>query len=47
LKNNGYNLEYNFGYREETFVALLIVFNLLVFTMHSSYRLIETLWQKA
>ncbi len=47
LKNNGYNLEHNFGHGRETLAALLVVFNLLAFTIHSACRLTEHLWQEA
>ena len=47
LKNNGYNLEHNFGHGQETLAALLVVFNLLAFTMHNACRLTERLWKQA
>ena len=47
LKNNGYNLEHNFGHGKETLAALLVVLNLLAFTIHSACRLTSILWQQA
>jgi len=47
LKNNGYNLEHNFGHGKETLAALLVVMNLLAFSMHSACRLTSLLWQEA
>ncbi len=47
LKNNGYNLEHNFGHGKDTLASLLVAFNLLAFTMHNACDLSEYRWQKA
>jgi hypothetical protein len=47
LKNNGYHFEHNYGHGKQTLSALLVVFNLLAFTMHSACDTVETLWQQA
>lgn len=47
LKNNGYNLEHNFGHGKETLAAVLVVLNLLAFSMHGACRLTSILWQEA
>lgn len=47
LKTKGYNLEHNFGHGKETLAALLVIFNLLAFSMHNACRLTSILWQEA
>jgi len=47
LKNNGYHLEHNFGHGKQTLSALLVVFNLLAFTMHNACDAAEALWRQA
>jgi hypothetical protein len=47
LKNNGYNLEHNFGHGKETLASLLVALNLLAFAMHNACDLIEASWQSA
>ena len=45
LKNNGYNLEHNFGHGKDTLASILVVLNLLAFAMHNACDLAEGLWQ--
>jgi hypothetical protein len=47
LKNNGYNLEHNFGHGKNTLSSLLVALNLLAFAMHNACDLTEERWQKA
>ena len=47
LKNNGYNLEHNFGHGKDTLSSLLVALNLLAFAMHNACDLTEERWQKA
>jgi hypothetical protein len=47
LKNNGYNLEHNFGHGKETLAAVLVVLNLLSFSIHNACRLQSSLWREA
>jgi hypothetical protein len=47
LKNNGYNLEHNFGHGKETLASILVVLNLLAFLMHGACELTEHNWQVA
>ena len=47
LKNNGYNLEHNFGHGKDTLSSLLVSLNLLAFAIHGVCDLLEYLWQKA
>jgi hypothetical protein len=46
LKNNGYNLEHNFGHGKDTLASLLVVLNLLAFAMHNACDLVEGSWQE-
>jgi len=46
LKNNGYNLEHNFGHGKDTLASLLVVLNLLAFAMHNACDLVEASWQE-
>ena len=47
LKNNGYNLEHNFGHGKDTLASLLVALNLLAFAMHNACDLAEHRWQMA
>lgn len=47
LKNNGYHLEHNFDHGKTTLSSILVVFNLLAFSMHSLCDTIETMWRQA
>lgn len=47
LKNKGYHFEHNFGHGKKTLSRILVVFNLLAFSMHNLCDAIEELWQKA
>jgi hypothetical protein len=47
LKNNGYNLEHNFGHGKDNLASLLVVLNLLAFTMHNACDLMVARWQQA
>ena len=47
LKNNGYNLEHNFGHGKKTLASILVVLNLLAFLMHGACELTEHHWQVA
>jgi hypothetical protein len=47
LKNNGYNLEHNFGHGKDTLASLLVVLNLLAFAMHNACDLMVRRWQEA
>ena len=47
LKNNGYNLEHNFGHGKETLASVLVTLNLLAFGFHTAARLAVLAWRKA
>lgn len=47
LKNNGYNLEHNFGHGKDTLASLLVALNLLAFAMHNACDLMVRRWQEA
>ena len=47
LKNNGYNLEHNFGHGKDTLASLLVALNLLAFAMHNACDLMVRSWQEA
>ena len=47
LKNNGYHLEHNFGHGQKTLASVLVVLNLLAFSLHNACDLLERQWQKA
>ena len=47
LKNNGYNLEHNFGHGKDTLASLLVTLNLLAFAMHNACDLMVGRWQEA
>ena len=42
-----YHLEHNFGHGNDTLAGVLVVLNLLAFSLHSACELAETLWQSA
>ncbi len=45
LKQHGYHLEHNFGHGTETLANVLVILNLLAFSLHTACELAETLWQ--
>ena len=47
LKNNGYELEHNFGHGETNLAMTLAALNLLAFAWHTVLDLLEPPWQKA
>ena len=47
LKNNGYNLEHNFGHGKEHLAAVLATMNLLAFAMHTVADLVCASWKAA
>jgi hypothetical protein len=47
LKNNGYNLEHNFGHGKQTLASMLVVLNLLAFAFHTVCDFVEKAWQYA
>jgi hypothetical protein len=47
LKNNGYNLEHNFGHGKITLSAVFVSLNLLAFAFHTVCDLAEDLWRRA
>jgi hypothetical protein len=47
LKNNGYNLEHNFGHGKANLSAVFVSLNLLAFAFHTVCDLAEDLWQRA
>ena len=47
LKQHGYHLKHNFGHGNDTLAGVLVVLNLLAFSLHSARELAETLWQSA
>ena len=47
LKNQGYNLEHNFGHGKKTLASLLVVLNLLAFAMHNACDLAVAAWRDA
>ena len=47
LKNNGYNLEHNFGHGTQHLAAFLATMNLLAFAMHTVADLVDAAWNKA
>jgi len=47
LKNNGYELEHNFGHGESYLAMTLAALNLLAFAWHTVLDLLEPPWQKA
>ncbi len=47
LKNNGYELEHNFGHGETNLAMTLAALNLLAFAWHTVLDLLEPPWRKA
>ncbi len=47
LKNQGYNLEHNFGHGQENLSEILLTLNLLSFLFHNVLELVNELYQKA
>jgi hypothetical protein len=47
LKNNGYNLEHNFGHGKNNLSAVFVSLNLLAFAFHTVCDLAEDLWRGA
>ncbi len=47
LKNNGYNLDRNFGHGKKTLASILATLNLLAFAFHTVCDLSEPLWRQA
>ena len=46
LKNNGYNLEHNFGHGQDNLCEMLLTLNLLAFLFHSALELANSVYQK-
>jgi len=46
LKNQGYNLEHNFGHGQENLSEILLSLNLLAFLFHNVLDLVNGLYQK-
>ncbi len=47
LKNQGYNLEHNFGHGQENLSEILLTLNLLSFLFHNVLELVNDLYQQA
>jgi hypothetical protein len=47
LKNNGYNLEHNFGHGKKTLASVLVTLNLLAFAFHTAAYLGIVAWRAA
>jgi hypothetical protein len=47
LKNNGYNLEHNFGHGSENLATVLVALNLIAFSIHTVADLADELWKAA
>jgi len=47
LKNNGYNLEHNFGHGKQNLSAILVSLNLLAFAIHTVCDIGDELWRNA
>ena len=47
LKNNGYNLEHNFGHGKQTLAGVFLTLNLLAFAFHTAARLAMLAWREA
>ena len=45
LKNQGYNLEHNFGHGQENLAEILLSLNLLAFLFHNVLDLVNSLYQ--
>ena len=46
LKNQGYNLEHNFGHGQENLSEILLSLNLLAFLFHNVLDLVNSIYQK-
>ena len=46
LKNQGYNLEHNFGHGQENLSEILLSLNLLAFLFHNVLDLVNDMYQK-
>lgn len=47
LKNNGYNLEHNFGHGKENLATILVTLNLIAFALHTVCDMSDQLWSAA
>lgn len=47
LKNNGYNLEHNFGHGQDCLAMLLVAMNMLAFAFHTVCDCVDERWQAA
>jgi hypothetical protein len=47
LKNNGYNLEHNFGHGKQTLAGVFLTLNLLAFAFHTAAQLASLAWRQA
>jgi hypothetical protein len=47
LKNNGYNLEHNFGHGKQNLASVLVVLNLIAFALHTICDIADEYWKKA
>jgi hypothetical protein len=47
LKNNGYELEHNFGHGTEFLAAMLVALNLLAFAWHNALDVLGPTWREA
>ena len=45
LKNNGYNLEHNFGHGKDNLATILVALNLLAFAIHTVCDIGDELWR--
>ena len=45
IKNNGYNLEHNFGHGKQNLAAILVVLNLLAFAIHTVCDIADPVWR--
>jgi hypothetical protein len=47
LKNNGYNLEHNYGHGKQTLASVFLTLNLLAFAFHTAALLAVLAWKEA
>jgi hypothetical protein len=47
LKNNGYNLEHNFGHGKQNLASILVALNLLAFALHTLSDIADHRWRAA
>jgi hypothetical protein len=47
LKNNGYNLEHNFGHGKANLATVLVALNLIAFAFHTICDIADDLWRTA